>query len=67
MRRYTLVETDWSEASFKERWLCTMFNMILGTASHDETMTVLLSLLASITYEDEIDIIIDQFNQMKKH
>jgi hypothetical protein len=68
MRHHTLIEANWSEANFKERWFLTTFDTTLQYfTNHDESMTILLTLLGNIIEEDEIDTVIEQFNKMRKH
>jgi hypothetical protein len=66
MRKFSLDVVPWTEANFKERVLCSMFDMYLHFASHDEAMTVLLSTLANHMDQDEINIVIEQIEHMRE-
>jgi hypothetical protein len=57
---------DWSDADFKERLLCNIFSTYLKFVSHDEAITVLLTLLVNTIEQDEIDTIIEEITDMKK-
>jgi hypothetical protein len=58
---------NWGGANFKERMLCSIFSTYLKFVTHDEAMTILLSLLSnSIEREDEIDLIIEEIANMKR-
>jgi hypothetical protein len=56
----------WEGANWKERVLCNIFTTYLNFVSHDEAITVLLSLLAdAIENDDEIDTMIEQITTMR--
>jgi hypothetical protein len=61
-----IARIDWEQANFKERVLCNIFTIYLNFVSHDEAITVLLSLLVdAIENDDEIDTMIEQIATMR--